>query len=87
MFPLSQSAYRKGSLHDFGFHMSAAKCSLSVSVCACVSANLIGLNEGSSLVLRWRPGLFLVEMLHKCFSQSREIALPSYGQQAFEIQL
>lgn len=50
-----------------------------VCLCVCACANPVGPNEGSPLALRCRPELFLVEMLHKCFSQFREIALPSSG--------
>ena len=50
-----------------------------VCVCVCDLPTPSALNEGSPRALRWRPGLFLGEMLHKCFSQYGGVALPSSG--------
>lgn len=55
VFPLSQSTYRMGSFHDFGFHMTAVG---ERERGRESSANPIGLNEGSAVALRCRPGLF-----------------------------
>lgn len=67
---------------NVGFHMSVLcvyVCVLCVYIGVCVPTNLFGPNEGSFSASAVQTRTILVEMLHKCFSQLREIAAAHSG--------
>lgn len=63
---------------EFGLHMTVVKCRVCLFVRLCVcQPRRPKWRQPSRFAVQTRT--ILVEMLHKCFSQFREIALPSSG--------